>query len=124
MKIKEGDIIIAKEDMEIPSMGYSHCIYKDKYYRLEEYLPMDYIWHIEPIMNRKERRKIEHDNFRNLKKYKYSKNPYSHYERYDAYLSEKEILEKFDCSFERREKLKKLNAISNKLNNLYEISNR
>jgi len=89
---------------------YSFYIYKNKYYRVEKYIPMcrEDTWHIEPIMNRRERRKLFNDELRECKKGRYPK------KQYDAYLSEREILQKFDCSFERREKLKKLNEISNR----------
>ena len=100
-KLKLGDYIIALEDLIIPGTGCTYCIYKGKYYKLTKYYLWKngkHAWHIEPIMNRRERREL------------YRKHQY---DQYDAYLSEDELFQKFDCkSVQRREKLKRLKKIS------------
>jgi len=99
-RLKVGDIIIALEDLIIPSTGCSYYIYKGFYYKIVEYLPAwtENAWHIELIMNRQERRERHRKEPRNR--------------RYDPYMTESQLFEQFDCvKIQRKEKLKKLNLL-------------
>lgn len=116
MILKVGDIIKAKEDLIIPgtSIGIRYYIFKDIVYKLKERITLTAtsnvsltLWHIIPVMSRKERRK----KLANPK------------DNYDAYVTEEQILNRFDyCSFQRKEKLKQINKLSNRLIN--KLSNR
>jgi len=86
IKLNEGDIIIALEDIIIPGTGVTYYIYKNKRYELKEKLDSktwgENAWYIESaeniLISRKERREGKFD-----------------YER--GWFKESELFQKFDC---------------------------